>query len=609
MILKNLCDLFDLKRQAAPDAIPPRHWCRMSVGYELTLDQDGAIVSCVPLATTEQRVQKLVVPMAYVTRSGQKPVPGFLCDDAQHVFGVGKNKFREELRLMHERLAEDVLSDVDDDGARAYLSMLRRYGAGVLPRQCEETMGEDVGPDSGERENPNLKSNLVFRFLSDGSILHERALIIEIWNRYAEAIEQGSEQSACLVLGKVVPRAKLFPQVSGLAGAQSAGAALVSCNADAFSSYGQKIATVGSISQEAAEKAGSALNYVLKDDSHHMRLGDDYICYWTNSSDSVTDDCLAFFFESDGIGDSNAIISSRGENIEVRDAVQEALRQMARGLPPVNIPSDTKYYVMGIAPYQSRLAVRFYQVGNFGGLERNITLFLRDTRMDGVRLYSLKRYLEQTAAHGESKNLSRSLITSSVRALLDGTAFPDSLAKEIILRTRADHGSRSPFDMGKRAAILRAYLLRKSRNAGQSVREDAERRLTVALNEENDNQGYLLGRLFALLDKVQVDALGDVNAGIRERYMSAASTTPARVFPQLLKLAQHHISKSAWGGRIDGLVQEVVSKIDNEGFPKTLSYDDQGEFYIGFYQQHEALYKKSKKSDGIAKADTAERID
>lgn len=609
MMLRDLCDLFDLKRQTDPDAIPPRRWCRTSVGYELTLDRDGTIVSCVPLAAEGQKLPKLVVPMAYVTRSGQKPVPGFLCDDAQHVFGVGKNKFREELRLMHEQLAKDVLSEVDDDGARAYLSMLRHYGAGMLPRLCAEAMGEDVRPGSNEKENPNLKSNLVFRFLPDGSLLHERTAIVAAWDRYAEAAEQESEQCTCLVLGKVAPRAKLFPQVSGLAGAQSAGAALVSCNADAFSSYGQKIATVGSISREAAEKAGGALNYVLKDDSHHMRLGDDYVCFWTNSSDSIADACLSFIFDSDGIGGSNAIISGRGENVEVRDAVQEALQQMTHGLPPVDVPADTKYHVMGIAPYQARLAVRFYQTGSFGDLERNVSLFLRDTQMVGVRLCSLKRYLEQAAVQVESKNLPRSLITSCVRALLDGTAFPDSLAKEIILRTRADHGSRNTFDMGRRAAILRAYLLRKSRNAGQVVREDTERRFTVALNEENENQGYLLGRLFALLDKVQVDAVGDINAGIRERYMGAASTTPARVFPQLLKLAQHHISMSSWGSRIDVLVQRVISKVDDSGFPKTLSYDDQGEFYIGFYQQREALYKKSEKGDKTAKVDVTERID
>lgn len=120
----------------------------------------------------------------------------------------------------------------------------------------------------------------------------------------------------------------------------------------------------------------------------------------------------------------------------------------------------------------------------------------------------------------------------------------------------------------------------------------------MGLNNENDNQGYLLGRLFALLEKVQLDAIGGANATIRDRFMGAAATTPARVYPQLLKLAQHHISKSEYGPRIDRQVQEVIGRLGDEGFPKTLGFDDQGMFYIGYYQQKQAFYQR--KADNVA---------
>ena len=114
----------------------------------------------------------------------------------------------------------------------------------------------------------------------------------------------------------------------------------------------------------------------------------------------------------------------------------------------------------------------------------------------------------------------------------------------------------------------------------------------MGLNINNDNQGYLLGRLFALLEKVQQDAVRGANATIRDRYMGAAAATPARVFPQLLKLAQHHISKSEYGSLMDRRIQEVISQMGDTGFPKTLSFEDQGMFYIGYYQQKQALYAK-----------------
>lgn len=113
----------------------------------------------------------------------------------------------------------------------------------------------------------------------------------------------------------------------------------------------------------------------------------------------------------------------------------------------------------------------------------------------------------------------------------------------------------------------------------------------MSLNQDNTNEGYLLGRLFALLEKAQQDAVSGAGATIRDRYMGAAATTPARVYPQLLKLAQHHIGKSEYGGYVDRRIQEVMGLL-NGGFPKTLGYEDQGLFYIGYYQQRQALYTR-----------------
>ena len=145
--------------------------------------------------------------------------------------------------------------------------------------------------------------------------------------------------------------------------------------------------------------------------------------------------------------------------------------------------------------------------------------------------------------------------------------------------------------MHLRVPMLKACLLRWARLQHD---ETTERSLTVALNKDNDNKGYVLGRLFAALEKAQRDALGqNINATIRDRYIGSASTTPARVFPQLLKLAQHHISKSEYGGA-ERAIESIMSKIDGEeGFPATLSLSEQGQFYIGYYQQ-KAAFKTNK---------------
>ena len=116
----------------------------------------------------------------------------------------------------------------------------------------------------------------------------------------------------------------------------------------------------------------------------------------------------------------------------------------------------------------------------------------------------------------------------------------------------------------------------------------------MSLNTERTDAPYLLGRLFALLEKVQKDALGsNINATIRDRFFGSASVTPSVIFPQLLRLSQHHISKSENGHYIDRKIQEVLDGLQN--FPPRLSLQEQGVFTIGYYHQANANYQKKEK--------------
>ena len=111
------------------------------------------------------------------------------------------------------------------------------------------------------------------------------------------------------------------------------------------------------------------------------------------------------------------------------------------------------------------------------------------------------------------------------------------------------------------------------------------------LDKENTNQGYLCGRLFAVLDKIQEEA--NKQHSIRERYMNSASSTPAAVFPTILNLSNHHLEKLDNEGRkvnFEKLKQEIISKIDADGFHSQLDLQDQGRFFIGFYHQRQDFF-------------------
>jgi CRISPR-associated protein Csd1 len=117
----------------------------------------------------------------------------------------------------------------------------------------------------------------------------------------------------------------------------------------------------------------------------------------------------------------------------------------------------------------------------------------------------------------------------------------------------------------------------------------------MSLDQDKKDIAYLLGRLFAVLEKSQLDALGKVNATIKDRYFSSASATPATVFPRLLRLAQHHIEKSEYGYVSDRRIADIMEHV--RSFPQHMSLEDQGLFAIAYYQQKNALYKKKKQEN------------
>lgn len=197
--------------------------------------------------------------------------------------------------------------------------------------------------------------------------------------------------------------------------------------------------------------------------------------------------------------------------------------------------------------------------------------------------------LKETAR--ETKDISPVLAGSLTRSILTGGRYPQNLYQGVIGRIRADQakkdkstGKSMPNVTYLRAAILKAVLQRNHK-----------KEVPMSLDKERKEISYLLGRLFAVLEKAQLDALGKVNATIKDRFFSAASATPASVFPRLLRLSQHHIEKAEYGYVSDRRIAEIMEHVDS--FPAHMNLQDQGLFAIGYYQQKNALYRKNVNHD------------
>jgi CRISPR-associated protein Csd1 len=137
-----------------------------------------------------------------------------------------------------------------------------------------------------------------------------------------------------------------------------------------------------------------------------------------------------------------------------------------------------------------------------------------------------------------------------------------------------------------RCALVKATLSRLPYDGGAPLE------VSVSLDENSTRVPYLLGRLFAVLERLQGAAQGDINATIRDRWFGAASSTPAIVFPRLLRLSVHHAAKADSGGWYEHQKTRIVAALPADGFPPTLSLPDQGLFAVGYYHQRQKFFEK-----------------
>lgn len=600
MIVKDLYDLYE-RYAADPQMqgkVPPKGMSREEVEWELVLSESGELVNVIPLSHGDgkgsNRYQTMLVP-EHPGRSGKNPPPYFLCDTAVYLLGMADiSKAKDESEVVKaQRKAQErweasrdyhlgILSSCDDVAAQAVMGF---FSHNILKERENDDLLRDVA----------ASDKLIFALKdSDGNIvpIHESKAIMDAWesSRVSASADEPCIRGQCSVTGKAAPLARLFPQVTDVAGAQSSGASLISFNRDSFNSYGRTQAYNASVSQRVAFGAGTALKMLLSDPERKIRLGATTFTFWSDRPSPDEDSLFIRFF---GGGDKNDTAEDSATVTRVRDAI----KGIKSGHPlRANFNPDVRYYVLGISPNAARLSVRFFETSTLGEVAERYGQYLRDIDMVDVSTTSIFQLIRQCAVQGKYENLPSTLVNPCMRAMLTGSRFPQSLLSTLLSRMRADHGSNNRWDMGQRASLIKACLVRNL----QSTRESE---IDVALNRDNNCVGYLLGRLFAVMERAQSEALGTTNATIRDKYIGSASVTPARVMPTLMHGCQNHLSdlrkkKPGLNVILERELDEIVGrKLSDNPYPGTLSMEDQGEFFIGYYQERVDLWTSRKRDD------------
>ena len=579
MILQALNDYYERKSREPSSQIPPYGFSEQRISFCFVLSKDGELLQAIDLRDGQGKKAKpklLVVPLLPSKRAN-KVVSNFLWDKTGYVLGSGHPKsLAKDPERFHKTFAEfctlhrEVGVAVRDEGLMSLLAFLEKWS----PTRCAELDNWEEIQDE----------NLVFRLEGDSGYLHERAALRKVWASLYGKMAEGPE-GTCLVTGKRQPITGLHPPIKGV-GSQTSGASLVSFNLAAFTSYRKEKSFNAPVSDSAAFAYTAGLNFLLRKGSRQrIQLGDSATVFWADRS-TPAENLLAALFNppgSDKASNSNdsAVKEDPTTTALVREILQAAKSGKPLGTIDPSLDPEVRFYVLGLSPNNARLAVRFWSVSTFGQLLERVGQYFRDLEIerqypDDPESPPLWKVLLETASLRKSENVPPLIAGAVTRAILEGSRYPRSLLTGILGRIRADHSMNY-----LRAAIIKACLVRNH-----------EKEVPMSLDPERKDPGYCLGRLFALLEKAQKDATNP-SATIRDRYFGAASATPATVFPQLLRLGQHHISKAEYGGYTDKLIAEVMERIDV--LPKHLSLEDQGVFTLGYYHQRNALFRKSEK--------------
>jgi CRISPR-associated protein Csd1 len=566
-------------RMGARNEVPPFGYSIQNISFLISLNADGSVAgrpADLRSGEGKKRIARLLaVPQRAKRTSGI--APNFVWDKTAYALGVtageGKRTAAEHKAFVQRHRA--WIASSNDEGLVALL----RFLEGWRP----ERFAEWAWPEDMKDQN------IIFaleRERLDNIYIHDRPVVRELWAKHSAESDKNAE-AVCLVSGVKAPAARLHPAIKGVWGAQSSGASIVSFNLDAFTSYGHEQGDNAPVSESIAFAYTTALNrFLARDSGHRVQIGDAATVFWAEAGDtSAAEEAEDIFASLMGIDDEK--IGSRG----VKDTLEKIRAGRAAAAVIADLPKGVRFYILGLAPNASRLSIRFYLEDEFGVIARRYLEHVERLRIEPPpreAAPSMWRMLVETAVLRKSKNIQPNLAGEWLRAILSGTPYPRTLLSTLIMRLRADGDVNA-----LRVAMLKSVLVR-----------NFDMEVPVAIDPAFTDQGYLLGRLFALYEQVQTAALGrNVNTTIKDKYYGAASAQPRKVFHLLEAGSAHHLSKI--GKQKPGLKVSLQKQIGaimdlmepgSDPFPASLPDRSQALFGLGYYHQRNELFRKAEKT-------------
>ena len=411
------------------------------------------------------------------------------------------------------------------------------------------------------------------------------------WRAFRSTLKEPEPLSAarmiCFVTGEEVEPTRTHPKVVGLAdvGGQPTGDALVCYDKEAFASFGLGQSANGAMSEEAAHAYRAALNEILKQRGH--RLAGAKVAYWYKDAGvKPQDDPLGFLSEPQSDEDLDddqrkraAAHAQRRQEHGALNRARELLDAVRSGRRPDL--ARNHFYALTLSGAAGRVMVRDWMQGLFTQLVEHINAWFDDLAIvarDGRGPAPPPKFMAVLGATvRDLKDLPAPFVSKLWRVAVCREPIPQHALALALARAKIDIIQDQPPNHA-RMGLIRAYHCRKG-----------DTNMTVQLNKDYPNAAYQCGRLMAVLAGAQQAALGDVGAGVVQRFYAAASATPALVLGRLITNSKNHLNairkqRPALAKWFENSLAEICSHI-HQPLPTALDLEAQSLFAIGYYHQ------------------------
>lgn len=554
-----------------------------------------------PPRKSKEEVKKFTVPRQFVLETGGTRTSGdyayFLVDKSDYVLGCGlsakaglvpegKPQVRQRLFLEKVRAAFDATREPKLEAVVKFLETVQETGLPVdLPEKAApgDLFGFVVRPDLDE-------------------FVQDLPLVQNYWRELCSSrTEEGDRDWTCLVTGEAMDAPALFPMVKRVPGGQAL-TGLVSFNAPAFESYGWRSNENAPVSSAAAQAAAVAMNRLL--DAAFQRQDGEVL---QKRHIRLSSDTVACFWAKEAAGDQIADELTAGLQADPGGKAGELWRSVWKGKRPSEL-DRTKFYAVTLSGAQGRAIVRDWYETTVGEVQESLAFYFGELLLPPNTYppknkplppqYGLRTIQESLAVSGKADNVPSKYIAALFATAIDKRLrYPAVLLPLALERMRAEIGRTEWIDSFRRdarTALIKAILIRNHQHT-----------FANPMNYSEKDPAYLLGCLFACVERMQYLALGDVNASIANRYFAAASSTPLVIFNRLMSdLTSHYLKKAkrrkpGSARYVDNLIHEINSFISDGkpggiAYPPRLTPVQQGLFMIGYHsQKHEFLRKKA----------------